>query len=103
MKKKELVSLSYAVVAPSDIARDIMRVHEVGELAYQKFKSEHLECELPQMKFHNPMKKSNLRTFSHITKKKTVSKEGTVVMLKADKKNFANMILMAESRDLSMK
>ena len=38
----ELVSLSTGIVAPADVAKDLLGAHQVGEEAYQMFKKKRL-------------------------------------------------------------
>ena len=58
----------------------------------------------PKVRFHDSMSKAMLKTFKHMNKKVELRK-GTVkeIVLKADRAMFAQMIVIAETRQLSMK
>ena len=64
----ELVSLSTAAKAPSEVAKDLLEVYKVGEEAYQTFMQERLQEDVPSMQFHE-VTKTKLKTFSDIRKK----------------------------------
>ena len=100
----ELLSLSTGTLATPEISNDLCNAHCIGENAYNKFKVERLESNDPAKKFHDKLPRNNLKTFSNINKKtKTVKAGGAEVVLRADRNLFARMILIAESRKLSMK
>jgi len=98
----EFVSLSTATVASPEIANDLLTAHTVGEKAYQEFKISRLESNPPTEKFHDNMKKKNLKTFTHIRKKPRKQEQAKQVVLKADRNLFGHMILVAQSRDLNI-
>ena len=87
-----------------DIASDLLQANQTGEEAYQKFRSERLEKESPETKFHNRMKKQNLKTFSSFTKRDNGNqKHNKELVLKADRNLFGHMILVSQSRNLHIK
>ena len=55
--ENDLVHLSTGYVAPSNVTKDLLSAHEVGEAEYQKFKKTQLEEDPPPVKFHEKMKK----------------------------------------------
>ncbi|KAJ8400910.1 hypothetical protein AAFF_G00392640 [Aldrovandia affinis] len=69
--------------------------------AYEGFKRDQLEDEKPKTQFHNKMTKKRLKMFSDIRKKPSASNPNKVI-LQADWKLFAHMVLVAESRHLQM-
>lgn len=91
-------------MATSDIAEDLATAYKVGEAAYNDFKKTRLESEPPTVvEFHDKLKKQNLKTFTALTKTKTVAKgKGTETVLRADRNLFARMIIIAESRNVQM-
>jgi len=91
----ELVSLSTAAEAPSEVAKDLLEVYKVGEEAYQTFMQERLQEDVPSMQFHEKVTKTKLKTFSDIRKKSC--------SLKADRRLFGQMVIIAESRKLQMR
>ena len=73
-ESQDIVSLSTATVAPQEIAKDLME-------AYNCFKVERLEEDPPKIKFHDPMKRSRLKTFTSMVKKKQVTVSGKSIIL----------------------
>ena len=51
---------------------DLLRAEGVGEDVYKAFKEQRLECDPPNVKFHNTMKKAKLETFAVLNKKTKV-------------------------------
>ena len=80
-----------------------MQAHEIGEKAYQQFKEERLDSNPPKKKFHDPLKLKKLKTFSSLSKKKTVEAKGRAVILKADRSLFGRMIIMGQSRKIKVR
>ncbi|KAG1703650.1 hypothetical protein GQR58_004122 [Nymphon striatum] len=100
---QELVSISSGKLATPDITEDLLHAHESGKKAYNAFKTERLEQEPPVRKFHDPMKKLNLKTFSNLSvKKMKTTAHGKELVLKADRNLFAHMLLVAQNRKLKM-
>lgn len=99
-----LVGLSTGVQAPDAIKKDLLGAHTTGEKAYKLFKEERLENDPPVRKFHDPMTKRNLKTFSHMKKTRiTTAADGQKVILKSDIHTFSHIILIAEIRKLCMR
>ena len=99
----ELVNLSSGILAPSDVASDLLNAHQVGEEAYRSFRKDRLEKESPKARFYDKMKKQNLKTFSNINRKKVGKVQGQQIILKADRILFAHMIVIAQSREILIK
>ena len=85
------------------VTKDLLGAHQSGEEQYQSFKQTRLEVDPPAVKFHDPLKKQNLKTFSNLDTKNVHAKKAQDVVLKADRKLFGQMILVAESRKLHMR
>ena len=52
----------------------------------------------PKVKFHDRLKKQNLKTFSEMgNKKKSCKVSGREIVIKADHKLFAQIIIIAQS------
>ena len=103
-ENENLVSLSTGKVAPDDIERDLLRDYGTGLQEFRRFQEERLETAPPKTKFHDKLKKQNLKTFSHLSKKKkSCNVSGREIILKADRKLFAQIILIAQSRNLKIK
>ena len=99
--ESEFVSISTGTLAPPDVARDILDAHKIGMAAYEEFKRDRLEDEIPKAQFHDKITKKRLKTFSDIRKKTSVTNSNNVI-LQADRNLFAHMVLVAESRHLRM-
>lgn len=70
----DIISLSTGIAVSSDIASDLLQGHDTGEEAYQKFRSDCLERASPTAKFHDKMKKYNLKTFLRHQEKRESNK-----------------------------
>eukprot|EP00058_Branchiostoma_floridae_P019404 XP_002604894.1 hypothetical protein BRAFLDRAFT_77273 [Branchiostoma floridae] len=102
-EEPDLVSVSTGSVAPPDIARDISDAHQMGEDAYLSFRKNRLEQDPPTAKFHDKLTKLKLKTFSNISTKTSAKGKTKEVILQADRNLFRHIILVAESRQISMK
>ena len=77
----------------------MLEAEKHGEADYQSSKTKRPESNPPVLKFHDVLPKLKLKTFSSITKqKKKVSSNGKEVILKADRKLFGQMVLIAQTR-----
>ncbi len=94
---QDMVSISTGTVAPPNGVHDLLTAHQQGETAYREFQ-ERLEM---GDGFYEPIKKLQLKNFGSMKKKiqKGTTKE---VVLKADRRLFGNMILIAQNRKLEM-
>ena len=100
-EQDSLVNIATGAVAPVEIANDLMNAHKVGEDAYQEFKTGRLEKDDP-VNFYAPMKKQKSKTFSEMYTEKVKCK-GKEIVMKADRKLFGHMVVVAQSRKLDMK
>ncbi|KAJ8403211.1 hypothetical protein AAFF_G00354280 [Aldrovandia affinis] len=99
--ESEFVSISTGTFPPPDVARDLLDAHKIGMEAYKGLKRDQLEDAKPKTQFHDKITKKRLKTFSDIRKKPSASNPNKVI-LQADRKLFAHMVLVAESRHLQM-
>ena len=83
---------------------DLLSALKTGEEAYKTFLEKRIEPNPPLVKFHDPLEKRNLKTFSSMNKREERGKTGSQdLILKADHNLFAHMIIIAQTRDLEMK
>ena len=101
-EKQDLVSVSTARTAPTDIVSDLMKAEKIGKQCYSIFKNERLEKDPPTKKFHDAITTNKLKTFSNLIKKTVVKSAGRVIILKADRSLFGRIIVMAQGRNLKM-
>lgn len=102
-ESQPLASISTGAVPSPDIALDLAKAYLSGEAAYQGFKNNRLEPDKPLVKFHDTLKKQKLKTFTSMSKVKTIKKKkGEETIVRADRNLFARMIIIAESRQLHM-
>ena len=101
---QDLICLSTGKMASEDVVGDLLQAKHLGERAFQSFSKKRPEANPPKVRFHDSMSKAMLKTFKHMNKKVELRK-GTVkeIVLKADRAMFAQMIVIAETRQLSMK
>ncbi|XP_073234151.1 uncharacterized protein [Porites lutea] len=98
----QLSSISTGAVATTAIAEDLATAYKVGEAAYADFKKTRLESQPQTVRFNDKLKKQKLKTFSALSKTRTVAKgKDTETVLRADRNLFARIII-AESRNLQM-
>ena len=88
-------------MTPPAVVKDLLRVFDVGEEAYQTFKGTGLDDDRPSVKFHDTRTKQRLKSFSTISTK-TSRMKGQHVVLKADRNLFSQMILVAGSKSVNM-
>lgn len=101
---QDLVCLSTGKVATPDIEHDLLCAKDAGEEAYKTFREQRLQSDPPKVKFHDKLKKLKMKTFSHLNKTVTIKNgRNQEVILKADRRLFAQMIIVAESRNLQMR
>ena len=99
----DLVNISTGQAAAEQISDDLRNALHIGEEAYQEFKEKRIESDPPCVKFHDTMKKQNLKTFTNMNKKQgTVNVSGKELVLKADRNFFGQMILVAQSRNIDL-
>ena len=80
---------------------DLLPAKNVGEDVYKAFREQRLECDSPNVKFHDIMKKAKLKTFTDLNKKtKVKASNNQEVVLKTDKRLFAEMVVIAVCRNL---
>ena len=99
----QLSSISIGAVAITAIAEYLATAYKVGEAAYADFKKTRLESQPPTVRFNDKLKKQKLKTFSALSKTKTVAKgKDTETVLRIDRNLFARMNIIAESRNLQI-
>ena len=96
---QDLTHLSTGVVAPLDVSADLLLAEKKGEDAYNDFQEQRLNT---GEGFYDSIKKLKLKTFCSGKQKKIINKNKEI-MLKADRKLFGNMVLIAFSRKLDMR
>ena len=101
---QDFICLSTGKMAIEDVACDLLQAKDLGERAYRSFSRERLEANHPKVRFRDMMSKAKLKTFSHMNKKVELRK-GTAkeIVLTADRAMFAQMTVVTEARQLSMK
>ena len=100
---QDLVCLSTGKVASSEVQDDLLRAKDIGEELYKAFREQRLECDPPEAKSHDTMKKAKLKTFTDVNKKiKVKASNNQEVIPKAEKRLSAQMIVIAECRNLQM-
>ena len=84
---KKLINLSTGILAPTNVERDLLNAHKVGQQAYQIFREDRLEKD---PSFNDTLKKQKLKTSLNIMRKQAGNKaQGKQIELKADR-NLAN-------------
>ena len=82
---------------------DLLGAKDVGEDVYKAFREQRVECDSSNVKFHDIMEKAKLKTFTDLKKKtKVKASNNQEVVLNAEKRLFAQMIVIAVCRNLQM-
>ena len=101
---QDLVCLLTGKAATPDMEHDLLQAKDIGETAYKAFREKRLQSNPPKVKFHDTIIKANLTTFTHLNKRASVKAgQNQEVILRADRKLFAQMIVITESRNLQMR
>ena len=98
----DLISISTASAAPPDVKHDLINAREKGGKAYDEFQKSRLD-ENAYKDFYERQPKLQLKTFSYLKNSKKTKVPGKDVILKADRRLFGNMVLVATSRNLDMR
>ena len=101
--EQDLVCLSSGKAATEKIEPDLLQAHRTCENAYRRFSEMKLESSPTKVKFNDSKKKAQLKTFFNLGKEMKV-RRGTAdeAILRADRALFAQMIVTADTRELSM-
>ena len=101
---QDLVCLSTAKVTTPDVEHDLLQAKDIGGMAYKAFCEKRPQSNPPKVKFHNTITTAMLKTFTHLNKKTSVkADQNQVVILRADRRLFAQMIVITENRNLQMR
>ena len=92
------MSISTGTVASPDVSTDLLAEREKGEHAYKEFEQRMQKGDC----FHDPIKKIKFKTFTTMKSKPAKGKTKEIVV-KADRRLFGNMVLIAQSRKLEMR
>ena len=88
----QLSSISTGAVATTTIAEDFAIAYKVGEAAYADFKKTRLESQPLRVRFNDKLKEQKLKTFSALSKTKTVARgKDKETVLRADRILFARI------------
>ena len=99
---QDLICLSTGKVATPGVEHDLLQAKDIGEKAYKAFREQRLQSNSPKVKFHDTITKAKLKTFTHLNDKISVKAgRNQEVILKADRRLFAQMIVIAESKKLT--
>lgn len=99
-EETSLLQLSSGVVAETAIVNDLMTAEEEGEKLFQEFAKTRLQSNT--VKFSDTLKKRKVLTFSTMGKKKVTKAAGREIAFKADKKLFAQLILVGNARKIQL-
>ena len=90
------------MVAPDNIAEDLLGAKDKGIGAFKDFCDERLDISATKS-FYDPLKKQRLKTFSDIKMKRSFKTQGRSIIMKADRNLFAKMTLIGQTRKLDIK
>ena len=96
--KDPSVAISTGAAATPEVSNDLLHALQKGEEAYQIFQEKHLQ---EGKGFRDTIKKMNLKRLGE-AKSKRVKGTNREIILKADRRLFGTMILIAKNRKLDM-
>ena len=83
---------------------DLLQAKDIGETAYKAFREKWPQSNPPKVKCHDTITKAKLKTLNYLNKKTSVKAgQNQEVILRTDRRFFAQMIVIAESRNLQMR
>ena len=96
-----LVNIASAVEATDSITDDLRTAEKKGNAAFVSFMEKRLKSnEIDYL--YAPLPKSNFQTFGYLVKSRTVKSTATAVVVKADRRVFARMVVIAHHRQMNM-
>lgn len=101
--KDKLVCVSSGSHVSHDVAQDILSIDAVGRAAYHSFVEDRLINRT--VKFHDPIKRIKLKTFSDNSTYTTVKsrKDGSNVKLRASRNVFMQLTILASQQNFSLR
>lgn len=101
VKNVQLVSLSSGIAATDEVLNDLLSASAIGAKQLKEFVTSRIETS--NVKFHDPIKKNKLKTFSSLSKKITVKVKERMMTIKADRQTFARLMVIQKSRCVHLK
>ena len=98
----ELVCISNGPLASTDVTENLLNAQKHGAEAMKNFMVDRLEEGAP-VDFYEPMKKKNLKTFSHMRKVVKVSVKDRMVPLNIHRNIFGQISIIMQSRNIDLK
>lgn len=96
-----LISLASGKHADKEVKDDLLNAQEIGEKSLVEFIEKRLVEK--SVAFYDPIKKKNLRTFNPKQARKVVKIKQKEVLLKADRKMFARLLVIQRSRSVDLR
>lgn len=94
-----LLQLSSGAMA-EEVSSDLLKAKEVGERLFQEFSTQRLQTK--SVGFSETIKKRKVLSFRSMGRKKTKKAAGREITFKADKKRFAEFILVRQTRNIQI-
>ena len=96
-----VVNISSGIMAPPDVANDLLQAYQIGSTHAEKFVHERL-CS-GSVGFLDKLQKLKLKTFSSMSKTVTVRANSRDVAIKADRSFFSRMLAISTSGNLDLR
>lgn len=101
LPREDLVCISSGVVATKSVRDDIQSACDKGEAALKNFIQDRVQSS--KTDFFSPIKSLKLTTFGDQMKKSSKTKDGNQVILKNDRRLFARLLVISQSRSVNLK
>ena len=96
-----LINISSGVLVPEAVKSDLLNAEAIGEKRFLQFVNNRLKSN--KEKFHDPISKLQLKTFTSVVQKKKSKVKGQEIMIKTDRNLMARMLVAAQTRDLDLR
>ena len=100
--RESLVNVASGQEALPQVALDIASAESIGETCFEEF----VKCRLKSNKinFYDPIKRNKLKTFKHMSLKKTITLKEKSITISAERSLFARLLVISNGREgLSLK
>lgn len=96
-----VLNISSGVIASNEVTSDLLQAHAIGDSQLLNFIEERLQSS--SVSFYHPLHRNNLKTFTSLTKIKSVQVRGKEVIVRADRDLFGRMLVVAQTRALNLR
>ena len=97
-----LCNLSSGIVASDSVTADLLNTHSIGEQKFMDFYNQRLKPSENRVDFFDRLPLLKIKTFSSMVKTKSMKVSGQEVIVRADSRLFARMLVVAQTREMDI-